>query len=113
MFSRLSVPGFARIMLSVLICTFSGVSIARAATWTARAEPTRLVNGAPVLFQIKPPQHLQSLTGSWLGHQLTFSYDAATKTWFTLAGVPLETAPGAYSLELTGERGGGKNLAAI
>jgi murein DD-endopeptidase MepM/ murein hydrolase activator NlpD len=77
---------------------------ASAATWTVRAEPTRLVNGAPILFRVKPPAKLESLTGTWLGHHLTFSYNATTKTWFTLAGVSFETAPGKYTLELSAER---------
>jgi murein DD-endopeptidase MepM/ murein hydrolase activator NlpD len=97
----------ALLSLYLLICTLSDVS-AHAATWTTQAQPTRLVNGSPVLFQIKPPQHLQSLSGSWLGHQVRFTYDATTKTWFALAGIPLETAPGIYSLELTGEKNLGK-----
>jgi len=66
-------------------------------------EPARLVNGGPVLFQIKPPQRLDSLHGTWLGHDILFSFDAASKTWFALAGASLETAPGTYALDLTGE----------
>jgi murein DD-endopeptidase MepM/ murein hydrolase activator NlpD len=62
------------------------------------------VNGGPFLIQITPPAKLTSLAGSWLNHQLTFSYDPATKTWFALAGVSFETAPGSYSLDLTGDR---------
>jgi murein DD-endopeptidase MepM/ murein hydrolase activator NlpD len=62
------------------------------------------VNGAPVLFQVKPPAKLASLNGMWLGHQLTFNYDASTRTWFALAGVSFETAPGKYPLELAGAR---------
>ncbi|MGP0021292.1 MAG: M23 family metallopeptidase [Candidatus Sulfotelmatobacter sp.] len=76
-----------------------------AATWTVRAQPARLVNGGPVLFVVKSPVKLESLTGTWLGHQLTFSYDASTRTWFALAGVSIETTPGKYALELTAERG--------
>jgi len=79
---------------------------AHAATWTIRTQPVLLLNGAPVLFQVKAPAKLESLTGVWLGHQLTFSYDSATKTWFALAGVSLETGPGKYTLELTGKRAG-------
>ena len=79
---------------------------ASAATWSVRSQPVRLVNGAPVLFQVKPPAKLESLTGTWLGHQLTFSYNGATKTWFALGGVSLETAPAKYILELTGARPG-------
>jgi murein DD-endopeptidase MepM/ murein hydrolase activator NlpD len=75
---------------------------ASATNWTARAQPTRLVNGGPVLFQVKPPNKLASLNGTWLGHEVSFSFDAASKTWFAFAGVSLETVPGSYALELTG-----------
>src|SRR5215469_6444800 len=67
------------------------------------SQPVRLFNGAPVLFQVKPLQKLNSLTGKWQGHDLTFSYDPRTKTWFALAGVSFATSPGKYLLELTGE----------
>ena len=53
---------------------------------------------------MKPPAKLESLSGKWLGHQLTFTYDGATKTWFTLAGISFETTPGKYALELSAER---------
>jgi len=72
------------------------------------AQPTRLVNGGPVLFQVKPPARLQSLGGAWLGHELSFSYDATSKSWFALAGVSLETVPGTYAVELSGETVAGK-----
>jgi murein DD-endopeptidase MepM/ murein hydrolase activator NlpD len=60
------------------------------------------VNGAPILFRVKSPAKLDSLTGTWLGHQLTFSYNRATKTWFALGGTSFETKPGKYTLELAG-----------
>lgn len=66
-------------------------------------QPTKLINGAPVLFEVKSPSRLQSLSGSWLGHEVAFSFDTKSKTWYALAGVSLETAPGSYSLELTGK----------
>jgi len=62
-----------------------------------------LLNGAPVLFQVNPSTKLASLGGTWLGHQLTFNYDASTNAWFALAGVSFETNPGKYTLELKGE----------
>jgi murein DD-endopeptidase MepM/ murein hydrolase activator NlpD len=90
--------------LAFLSLIFPGFTLpASAAAWTVGAQPTRLVNGAPVLFQVRPPAKLESLTGTWLTHQLSFSYDASTKTWFTLAGVSFETSPGRYQLELTAE----------
>jgi len=78
--------------------------------WSMHAQPARLVNGAPVLFQVKSPLKLLSLSGTWLGHALTFSYDASTKTWFTLAGVSIETAPGTYTLAVTAEPADTKTL---
>ena len=81
---------------------------ALAAKWTVRAQPARLVNGGPALFLVKPPTRLQSLTGTWLGHDVSFTFDTTTRTWYALAGVSLETAPGTYPLELSGETIAGK-----
>lgn len=89
------------ITCAALLCCSS--ASAHAATWTVHAQPAKLVNGAPVLFQAKTPAKLESLTGTWLGHQLPFSYDASTKTWFALGGISFETEPGKYTLELKGE----------
>jgi murein DD-endopeptidase MepM/ murein hydrolase activator NlpD len=90
----------ALVLASLLLFSLS----ASAANWAVRTEPSRLLNGAPVLFQVKAAAKLESLTGTWLGHELTFSYDAATKTWFALGGVSLETVPGKYALALNGVR---------
>ena len=109
---RLSTLPFARTTLlltwSLFCAVFCAVLPATAANWTVRRQPTQLVNGGPVLFQVKPPQKLDSLSGTWLGHEVTFSFDATSKTWFALAGISLETAPGSYPLELTGETHAGR-----
>lgn len=88
-------------VLAILCLLFA--SPAAAANWSVRSQPTRLLNGAPVLFQVKPPAALDSLKGTWLGHQITFSYKPATKTWFALAGASIDTKPGQYTLELSAE----------
>jgi len=98
--------GFQAFMLPLLFLLAVSTPPAAAATWTVRAQPTKLVNGGPVLFQVKTPGKLDSLSGTWLGHQLTFSYTSASKTWFVLAGVSFETKPGKYTLELSGKRAG-------
>jgi len=93
------------------ICAFifcAAVIPASAAPWTIQAQPARLVNGAPILFRVKPPTKLNSLTGTWLTHQLTFNYDAPTKTWFALAGVTFDTTPGKYPLVLSAQPASGK-----
>ena len=109
--NRQSTPLFFRLTFAVVLLLwllFNSVPHASAATWTLHAQPTRLVNGGPVLFQVKPPTRLESLGGTWLGHELSFSFDPASKTWFALAGVSLETVPGTYPIELTGETSPGK-----
>ena len=110
---RLSILSFSRFafaLLFLLWLLFSSAPPAGAANWSIHTQPTRLVNGGPVLFQVQPPARLESLHGTWLGHEVSFSFDAASKTWFALAGVSLESAPGTYSLELTGETEAGKAL---
>jgi murein DD-endopeptidase MepM/ murein hydrolase activator NlpD len=92
----------ARIPLFLLFLTFLSPP-ASAANWTIHAQPARLVNGGPVLFEIKSSAPLESLTGTWLGHEVSFTFDAPSKTWIALAGVSFETTPGTYPLELTGQ----------
>ena len=101
---------FPRISFLFIAWTFfSALCPASATNWTVGAQPKQLVNGGPVLFQVKPPQKLESLNGTWLGHEVTFSFDTTSKTWFALAGVSLETGPGTYALELAGETKAGKS----
>jgi murein DD-endopeptidase MepM/ murein hydrolase activator NlpD len=83
-------------------------SLSSAAPWTVTARPPKLLNGAPVLFEVHASRKLDSLTGAWLGHELTFSCDATRKTWFAIAGVSIETKPGKYTLEMTGQTSSSK-----
>lgn len=99
---RLASVFFFRIAFLLLGWTLFSVP-SPAATWSVRAQPDRLVNGGPVLFQVRPPVKLTSLSGKWLGHEVFFTPDAGSKTWYALAGVSLSTAPGSYPLELKGE----------
>jgi murein DD-endopeptidase MepM/ murein hydrolase activator NlpD len=98
---------FTRHIWRPVVCVLlisSPLLAAAAATWTVRVQPVRLLNGAPVLFQVKAPARLASLSGAWLNHHFDFSYNASSKTWFALAGVGIEIAPGRYTLELSGVR---------
>jgi len=73
-----------------------------ARSWAIRLQPAQLVNGAPLGIEVVPPVRLTALSAKWLEHEVLFSYDAATKAWYGIAGVSLETRPGIYSLELKG-----------
>ncbi len=95
-------------VIAIIICAFAQAS---ATTWSVKAEPAKLVNGSPLLFQVHPSYKLDSLTGTWLGHRIAFSYNQANRTWFALAGVSFETAPGKYTLELNGQPSGSKGPA--
>jgi murein DD-endopeptidase MepM/ murein hydrolase activator NlpD len=66
------------------------------------SQPVQLVNGSPVLFSVRSPKPLASLTASWLGKDLRFTFDSKDKTWYTLGGVGLKTKPGVYALKLAG-----------
>src|SRR5580698_2072224 len=88
----------------ILVVILLGLAVndwpATGSGWTVINEPTRLVNGTPVLFRVTAPKRVRSVTGSWLGHEIAFSFDAASRSWFALAGVSQETKPGVYSVEL-------------
>jgi murein DD-endopeptidase MepM/ murein hydrolase activator NlpD len=80
-------------------------AMARANTnrsWTIRRQPEQLMNGSPVVIEVKAPVRLTALSAKWLDHEVPFSYDSAAKSWYGIAGVSLETHPGVYMLELTG-----------
>ena len=76
--------------------------LAASRSWSIRREPTQLVNGSPLVIEVSPPVRLSALSAKWLNHEVLFSYDAATKAWYGIAGVSLETRPGVYTLELKG-----------
>jgi murein DD-endopeptidase MepM/ murein hydrolase activator NlpD len=78
--------------------------------WSISWQPARLVDGSPVIFRVASPAGVNSLSGSWLGHDVFFSLDAKSKTWYGIAAVSLETAAGSYPLLLNGTTAGGKEI---
>jgi murein DD-endopeptidase MepM/ murein hydrolase activator NlpD len=79
-------------------------------SWAITWQPARLVNGSPILFRVKAPMKLSSLSAKWIDHEVLFSFDPKSKTWFGIAGVSLETHPGKYSLLLTGKTESGNEV---
>src|SRR5712671_150455 len=80
------------------------------ARWTLRYQPTRVVNGAPVLFRVTTPKRALSLRAKWLDHEISFTFDAVQKAWVGFAGISLETKPGSYPIELQAETSSGPAL---
>jgi len=87
----------------VLLSLAANLSAATGAHWIVGNQPTRLVNGTPVLFRVTTPTLVRTLSGNWLGHEIAFSFDASHKSWFALAGISLETKRGAYPIQLHAE----------
>jgi murein DD-endopeptidase MepM/ murein hydrolase activator NlpD len=88
-----------------LLSVASAAASSKPARWTVHIQPARLVNGAPVLFEIAPPSPLKSLSGTWFDHQVLFWLSG--DSWYGLAGVSLDAKPGVYTLELNGVTGKG------
>jgi murein DD-endopeptidase MepM/ murein hydrolase activator NlpD len=81
-----------------------------AAPWFLSNQPVRLVNGTPVLFRVTTKKPFRSLSGNWLGHEVTFTFDPRDKAWFALAGTSFETKPGSYPIELHAETTAGQAI---
>lgn len=79
--------------------------------WMAQWEPTKLVNGSPVLFRVTAPLQLTELNGNFLGQEFSFRSNKACHCWYAFAGVSLATKPGAYTLRVEGKGTGGKETA--
>jgi murein DD-endopeptidase MepM/ murein hydrolase activator NlpD len=99
-----------RLITMLLVGLAGDLSAAPPAHWTVISQPARLVNGSPVLFRVTTPRPVSTLSGSWLGHEIAFSFDATHKIWFALAGAGQETKPGDYSLVLHAETSAGQAL---
>ena len=85
--------------LFLLLTTCSSSLLAENAS--IQWHPLKLTNGSPVLFRIPAARNVKSISGVWLGHELTFFPAAREKSWYALAGISLQTLPGTYALRVT------------
>ena len=58
-----------RISFALLLLA-ANLSSATAAHWTVVNQPTRLVNGSPVLFRVTTPTPVRAVSANWLGHAI-------------------------------------------
>jgi len=105
------IPKNARQFALIVSCLLAGMFVQASQilpvapshnAWSVRWQPTAIVNGSPVVFLVNPPARLETLSGTWLDHEVSFSFDKVTRRWFGLAGASLETHSGIYTLELKG-----------
>src|SRR6478672_10401392 len=98
-------------ILCLLLCTVLSAFAIPAKKWAAQWEPTKLVNGSPVLFRVAAPLQLAELNGNFLGQEFSFRSSRACHCWYGFAGVSLATKPGTYTLRVEGKSAGGKETA--
>jgi murein DD-endopeptidase MepM/ murein hydrolase activator NlpD len=83
----------------------------RASTsFSVKWSPGTLVNGSPCLFRVRPSKTLKSLTGIWQRRRIFFHFDAATRTWYGLAGIGIDTASGKHQLKLEAKLASGARV---
>jgi hypothetical protein len=63
-------------------------------------QPSRIVNGSLLVFQVQSAANFKSLTGKWLGHNVLFYRSQSDRVWYGLAGVDVQTPAGTYTLHL-------------
>jgi murein DD-endopeptidase MepM/ murein hydrolase activator NlpD len=78
----------------------------RATSWS----PQRLVSGSPVFFKVELDHPPSALHGTWLKHDIVFTRARDGNSWYALAGIDVEQAPGTYALELTATTTDGHSL---
>lgn len=104
--------GWFRPAVSLIVFGITATLAAQAKSMAAAGgvkwQPTKIVNGSPVLFQLPVSNRIQRISATWLGHRLDFFRSG--NSWYGLGGVPIETAPGSYELKLTETLTSGKSL---
>jgi murein DD-endopeptidase MepM/ murein hydrolase activator NlpD len=103
-------PNFAFLILIILASVAAAFAATTPGRWIVGYQPARVVNGSPVLFRVTTPKPTRTLAGSWLGHEVSFSFDPGRKAWFGLAGVSQETKPGAYPVRLRAQTVSGETI---
>src|SRR5947209_2968337 len=89
--AKFRIPPRILLLLTVFI-----VSAKSAPQWRVQFEPTRIVNGSPVLFRVTAPTAVKELTGNFLGQEINFRRSSRCRCWYAISGVSLNTKPGRY-----------------
>jgi len=93
--TRLQVVVFAA---TILFSAWPTPCSAAVAQDTVNVTPASLTNGAPCVITVALHDEASTVTGKWQGHPVAFFSGSDHRTWFALAGVDVEVAPGTYPL---------------
>jgi murein DD-endopeptidase MepM/ murein hydrolase activator NlpD len=99
------------IFLVAIMLGLSAPAQVRGQKWSAQWEPTKLVNGSPIIFRVTAPSQVTELHGNFLGQDFLFRSSKSCHCWYAFAGVSLATKPGAYTLHVEGKGPGEKEAA--
>jgi murein DD-endopeptidase MepM/ murein hydrolase activator NlpD len=91
---------FTSILLAALLCLPAQPQTGAQNPLTVTLEPEQILNGAPCVFRVASAARITVVTGTWMERRLIFNYEPKTESWYALAGVNLDTAPGSYPLAL-------------
>jgi murein DD-endopeptidase MepM/ murein hydrolase activator NlpD len=105
-FCRPAWAGFLLLLLHAASASAQPSPGFRTVTWS----PLRVASGSPILFKVQLDKPASELHGDWLKHIITFTKATQGNSWFALAGIDVEQAPGTYSLELTAKSTNGHLL---
>jgi murein DD-endopeptidase MepM/ murein hydrolase activator NlpD len=96
------------VFVLLLLCAPQGAPQKSAGFRGINWSPLRLESGSPVLFKVALDQPASEVHGTWLNHQIAFTRSQNGNTWYALAGIDVEQAPGTYALELTATASDGR-----
>jgi hypothetical protein len=94
---RLQIFALAVTILSAACAALCSDAIAQE---SIRLTPAVLTNGAPCLITVALHDEASAVTGTWQGHPVGFFSGSDHRTWFAVAGVDVEVAPGTYPLTI-------------
>ena len=95
------------ILFLILVLCLASQASETAAFTSFTTEPRSLVNGSVCLLTVHVTGNPTAVTGTWQGHELTFTRGSGA-AWYALTGVPYETKPGIYDLDLIATSSGGQ-----
>ena len=105
-----SVRSYRLLVLFIGIACAAGNCASTNASPVVRWQPNTLTNGSPVLFQVRAPATVREVSGSWMGHNVSFFRSKINKGWYGLGAIPLTAKPGAYELRVTEKVASGGTL---
>jgi murein DD-endopeptidase MepM/ murein hydrolase activator NlpD len=89
-----------RLVLSVVAAVGFPAGIAQSQTPKLTLAPAVVVAGSPEILHLSAPDDA-TIEGDWNGHALRFFRGHAAKSWYAIAGVDVEAAPGPSTVPST------------